>query len=117
VLPPENRLRRSADFRRALREGRGKSSRTLAVRAAVAERGEPTVRVGFVVSKAVGGAVVRNRVRRRLREAVRPRLAALDSSDGLDIVVRALPAAADADAAELAGDLASCLDAVWPVSA
>lgn len=48
-------------------------------------------RVGFVVSKAVGDAVTRNRVKRILRHAVATRLPAL--GDGQDIVIRALPAA------------------------
>jgi ribonuclease P protein component len=64
-------------------------------------------RAGFVVSKAVGNAVVRNRVRRRLRHLVRPLLA--DLPDGATLVVRALPAAAGASFATLAGDLESAL--------
>ena len=48
--------------------------------------------VGFVVTKAVGGAVVRNRVRRRLRHLVAARLT--DLPTGTEVVVRALPAAA-----------------------
>ncbi|PWJ26991.1 ribonuclease P protein component [Branchiibius hedensis] len=51
-------------------------------------------RVGFVVSKAVGDAVTRNRVKRILRHAVAARLAAV--GDGQDIVIRALPAASAA---------------------
>lgn len=50
-------------------------------------------RVGFVVSKAVGDAVTRNRVKRILRHAVAERLSAL--GDGQDIVIRALPAASE----------------------
>ena len=49
-------------------------------------------RTGFVVSKAVGGAVVRNRVKRRLRSIV----AALDLPVGLSLVVRAAPRSAEA---------------------
>lgn len=48
-------------------------------------------RVGFVVSKAVGDAVTRNRVKRILRHAVAARLSAIGA--GQDIVIRALPAA------------------------
>lgn len=59
--------------------------------------------VGFVVSKAVGGAVQRNRVKRRLRHLMIPRLAAL--TGGTRLVVRALPASAGASSAELASDL------------
>lgn len=49
-------------------------------------------RVGFVVSKAVGNAVTRNRVKRRLRHLCRPLVEELE--DGTVVVVRALPAAA-----------------------
>lgn len=63
-------------------------------------------RVGFVVSKAVGGSVVRHRVTRRLRHLMRDRLTALGPAD---IVVRALPAAASATSVELSRDLDSAL--------
>jgi ribonuclease P protein component len=66
--------------------------------------------VGFVVSRAVGGAVVRNRVRRRLRHLVRDRL--VDLPAGAVLVVRAVPAAAGASYDELRGDLARCLERV-----
>lgn len=57
------------------------------------------VRVGFVVSKAVGNAVVRNRVKRRLREIMHARLSELPH--GI-YVLRAKPAASDADFGQLA---------------
>lgn len=60
-------------------------------------------RVGFVVSKAVGNAVVRNRTKRRLRAHVGTVIGALP--DGVDVVVRANPAAADATYPELAASL------------
>ena len=56
-------------------------------------------RVGFVVSKAVGNAVIRNRVTRRLRAIAGARLGGIPA--GVDIVVRALPAAAGASFAEM----------------
>ena len=58
---------------------------------------EACVRVGIVVSKKVGNAVVRNRVRRRLREALRALTEEGKLSKPLDLVVIARPAAADAD--------------------
>jgi ribonuclease P protein component len=61
------------------------------------------VRVGFVVSKAVGNSVVRHRVSRRLRHLVGDRLGTL--APGSTLVVRALPAAATASSAELGSDL------------
>jgi ribonuclease P protein component len=56
-------------------------------------------RVGFVVSKAVGNAVVRNRTKRRLRASVATKLSGIPA--GLDLVVRANPAAAHATYDEL----------------
>jgi ribonuclease P protein component len=56
-------------------------------------------RVGFVTSWRVGGAVVRNRVRRRLREILRRNQHALGK--GMWLVVIARPAAAKADSAAL----------------
>jgi ribonuclease P protein component len=64
-------------------------------------------RAGFVVPKAVGGAVERNRVRRRLRHLVSDRLAMLPA--GSRVVVRALPGAADREYSELAADLDGAL--------
>ena len=64
-------------------------------------------RVGFVVSKAVGPAVTRNRVSRRLRHLARERTGLLPPHGML--VVRALPAAADATSEQLAHELDRCL--------
>lgn len=63
--------------------------------------------VGFVVSKAVGNAVVRNRVKRRLRALVGERLTSLPASASL--VVRAQVAAADATYGRLGSDLDGAL--------
>ena len=70
--------------------------------------GAPAPRVGFVVSKAVGNAVVRNRVKRRLRHLVAGHLGELPA--GAELVVRALPAAAAMTSAELALELTRSLD-------
>ncbi len=60
------------------------------------------------MSKAVGNAVERNRVKRRLRGLLSSRIGELH--DGEKLVVRALPAASGASSAELAGDLGVALD-------
>lgn len=96
-------MRRRAEFTEAIRRGsqagRAAVSGHLLVRAG---RAEPT-RVGFVVSRAVGGAVVRNRVRRRLRHLARGYLGVLP--EGSLLVVRANPRAATACQADLAAEL------------
>jgi ribonuclease P protein component len=66
--------------------------------------------VGFVVSKAVGNAAIRNRVKRRLRHLAREHVSSLPGSAVL--VVRALPPAADASYPELGSDLTRCLGRV-----
>lgn len=70
--------------------------------------GTAPARVGFVVSKAVGDAVTRNRVKRRLRHLVREQLAAVPA--GCEVVVRALPASAALSSAELREELGRCLE-------
>jgi ribonuclease P protein component len=110
VLPPAHRLTDAETFRRTSRTGRRSSSRTLVVHLAALD--EPALRVGFVVSKAVGNSVVRNRVKRRLRHLVRDRLGGLPGAGAL--VVRALPAAGTASSTELAADLDRCLRRVQP---
>jgi ribonuclease P protein component len=60
-----------------------------------------------VVSKAVGNSVIRHRVTRRLRHVVRDRLGTLP--DGSSLIVRALPAAAEASSAELRQDFDAAL--------
>ncbi|MBX9424140.1 MULTISPECIES: ribonuclease P protein component [Streptomyces] len=114
MLPTENRLRRREDFATAVRRGRRAGRPLLVVHLrsgatnphAPGESASPA-RAGFVVSKAVGGAVVRNQVKRRLRHLVRDRLSELPP--GSLVVVRALPGAGDADHAQLARDLDAAL--------
>ncbi|BDH52078.1 hypothetical protein MTP02_30890 [Streptomyces albus] len=60
------------------------------------------------MSKAVGGAVVRTAVKRKLRHLMRERLSRLP--EGSLVVVRALPPAGDADHAQLARDLDAALE-------
>lgn len=72
-------------------------------------------RVGFVVSKAVGGSVVRHRVARRLRHVLRERLDSLPA--GTRLVVRALPRSATADSARLASDVDRALRTLQTIPA
>lgn len=122
MLAADQRLTEPDLFRTVSRKGRRAGSRTLVAHLLLPDEqqvvgmsgdraAEPRpTRAGFVVSKAVGNAVVRNRVKRRLRHAVRPLLAGLPA--GSVLVVRAQAAAADASYPELGADLARCLDRV-----
>jgi ribonuclease P protein component len=106
VLPAQHRLRHSADFAAAVRAAGGarSGSRLIVVHAnqTDARAGLPP-RVGFVVSKAVGSAVVRNRTKRRMRALMHQRLSLIPA--GTDLVIRANPPAGQADSAQLAADL------------
>ena len=97
-FPAVRRLKLSRDFARVRSEGRAVRGGLLIV-GVLPVIEEPAFRVGLVTSKRVGGAVVRNRVRRRLREIVRRHQHALRS--GIWLVVIARPAAASATSAAL----------------
>ena len=110
MLAATQRVRRGADFAAAIRGGRRAGRGTIVVHLLLEEPVQASVaRAGFVVSKAVGNAVVRNKVRRRLRHLVRPLLAELPA--GSLLVVRALPSAAEASFATLGNDLEAALTA------
>jgi ribonuclease P protein component len=99
-------MRRSADFTLAVRTGARTGTTCVVghflVRTDAGHQAEPA-RVGFVVSRAVGPAVTRNRVKRRLRELTRGYLQSLPG--GSLLVVRANAAAAHASQPDLAADL------------
>ena len=119
MLPAAARLTSSADFQRVTKTGRRAGRPRLVVHAVTdggqatteadpcATRITPSPRVGFVVSKAVGNSVVRHRVSRRLRHQAGARLGTLPP--GTALVVRALPASANATSAELGRDLDAAL--------
>jgi len=87
-------MRSSNDFRTTVRRGVRVGRTTVVVHAL--HTSAPDVLVGLVVSKAVGNAVTRNSVKRRLRHLARGCLA--ETPAGSRVVLRALPAAATAGA-------------------
>lgn len=110
MLPPAHRLRASTDFTAVVRQGRRAGRLTLTVHLVAPAAGDGDTRparAGLVVSKAVGGSVVRHRVARRLRHLLRPHVESLPA--GTRLVVRAAPAAATASSSVLAADLAAAL--------
>ncbi|MGV1004428.1 MAG: ribonuclease P protein component [Candidatus Nanopelagicales bacterium] len=104
MLPTHRRIHRSAEFRTTVRAGIRASSEHLFLYALPVS--EPDSRAGLIVSKAVGGAVVRHRVSRQLRHLLASRL---PSRPGRLIVLRARPSAAGASSQSLA----TSLDAAW----
>lgn len=97
-FPAGRRLKLSREFARVRKEGKTVRGKFLLL--GVLPTGETgSMRAGFVTSRKVGGAVVRNRVRRRLREVVRRHQHEI--AEGLWLVLVARPAAAQASSAEL----------------
>jgi ribonuclease P protein component len=107
--PRRRRLSRSAEFERVYRQGRSKANRFLVLYAFPRDEAQADggPRLGLTVSRRVGGAVERSRIKRVLREAfwaeaehvppgadyvivARPELRALDEREGLAGVRRAL---------------------------
>jgi ribonuclease P protein component len=87
------RLRTATDIARLRRQGQPFHHRLAVL--LIHKNEQPVSRVGFSVSKRVGGAVVRNRARRRLREAARLYMAHIQP--GWDCLLIARPATAVAD--------------------
>jgi len=81
------RLTRSDDFRRVRRTGKSYAHPLVVLIAQASEH--PRIRVGVAAGQTVGNAVLRNRAKRVLREAVRPLLPGLHS--GWDLVLIARP--------------------------
>lgn len=108
MLARANRLVSAADYRSVVRRGK-KCGGALTVVYSSADDEFPVPRFGFIVSKAVGNAVVRNTVRRRLKAVCFEVIPLIDSHRR--VVVRALPSAASASFDELRAEVNRALGA------
>ena len=105
-LTREDRVRLHGEFERTRKNGKSARGRILTIYEC--PNGTPRRRLGIAVSKAVGNAVVRNKVKRLIREAFRTGRGTLAA--GVDLLVVARAAASDATYTDIARELAD-LDA------
>ncbi len=103
TYPRSARLLRSGEFARVYREGRRRTSKQFVVFACARRDGAGPARFGTSVKKATGGAVLRNRIRRRVREIVRLHRAEVPA--GWDVVIHPKATVAEAEFAALRGEL------------
>lgn len=107
MLPGAYRMRRREEFTVGVRRGQRAGRPNLVMHVSHEGSAEEPPRIGFVVSKAVGNAVVRNRVQRRLRHLMAERVHRLPY--GSLVVIRAHRRAAGARYVELGSDLDKAL--------
>ncbi len=105
--PNPPRLKRRAEFLRVAARGRKVAATGLVLQALDRADADP-VRLGFTVTKKVGNAVLRNRTRRRLREAARLLLAS-EPASGFDLVLIGRDTTRGRPFAALLGDLRHAL--------
>jgi ribonuclease P protein component len=110
-FPKSARLLKHADFQHVYEQGRRQFSANMTLfYLPRTDSAAQAPRVGFTVSRALGGAVTRNRIRRRVREAVRRHLATL--TPAVDVVINPKKSAMRADFAALEREVASAFAAI-----
>ena len=105
-MNPGTSLKQNSDFRRVY--ARGKSAVSPRVVVYCRKNRQDRNRLGFTVSKKLGNAVVRNRVRRRLREIAR--LNSERMKQGYDLILVARTRAIDAEFQKLETDVLHCFE-------
>lgn len=106
MLSKPNRLTRGSDYRTVVRRGSRCAGAHTVTHTLIGVE-SASVRFGFIVSRQVGNAVVRNTVRRRLKAVCADALPHV--RPGTDVVIRALPTAAAADYSQLRDEVQRCL--------
>lgn len=115
-FPREQRITRGSDIRAVFK--RGKRSRTPHLDVLFSEAPVSLARVGVVVPRYGNTAVRRNRVKRRLKEALRQEILPRLEEAGVtrDVIVRARREAYDTSYARLTGELVEWVERQWPAS-
>jgi ribonuclease P protein component len=121
-FPRAGRLRKHSDFERVYKQGRRHFSPHMTVfflRRAAGALPEKGSRVGFTVGRVLGGAVERNRIKRRLREAVRLRRSSLELGlagavdvVGVDVVINPKKSVLKLEFAVVLEEVGRALDAI-----
>lgn len=111
-FPRRVRLLRHSDFERVYKQGRRHFGSNMAVFYLLRAEGNGT-RIGFTVGKALGGAVERNRIKRRLREAVR--LHWREFCHAVDVVINPKKSVLKCQFAELGQEIERAFEAVQRV--
>ena len=106
MLAKANRITSADDYRAVVRRG-AKVAGAHTVSYLRSRESGTDARFGFIVSKKVGTAVRRNLVRRRLKAVCHEALG--EGVQGIDVVVRALPGAADVEWGELRAEVLDAL--------
>ena len=114
-FPKRRRLLRHADFDRVYKKGRRHFATHMTVfylchEPEHAEQKESQMRIGFTVRKLLGGAVERNRMKRRLREAVR--LQPNQPEGAVDVVINPKPSLLKADFRDLQTEVAKAFQVI-----
>jgi ribonuclease P protein component len=109
-FPKSRRLLRHSEFERVYRHGRRHFAVHLTVFYLLRERGLSGLRIGFTVGKGLGGAVQRNRIKRRLREAVR--LSGFPAAVAADLVINPKPSVLKVEFAELQKEVTKALEVI-----
>lgn len=111
MLPAQHRMTRSAEFGATVSRGKRAAQPDLVMYTLRSdELDEPGPRIGLIVSKAVGNAVQRHKVSRKLRHAARGILDELDPSER--VVIRALPPSRHAISPRLEQELRTALQRI-----
>jgi ribonuclease P protein component len=99
----QHRITRGEDFRRIVRTGNRVGGKSCIIHAVIRVPADSPARFGYIVTKSVGNAVTRNRVRRRLQAISQSHLRR--GLTGVDVVFRVLPAAQHLTYSELCNDV------------